>query len=98
MSRLPNTSIRNAILGSMILLPLLVFFLVLGIGYYYFSRSSETSTVSRMERIAEDHRRMILSFLDERKVDLEFVLNAYDYDRLAEPAVIRELLENLQTD
>ena len=96
MNRLANSSIRNAILGSMIIVPLLVFILVLGIGYYYFWRSSETSTVTRMERIVEDHRRMIRSFLDEREADLEFVVNSYGYERLAEPGVLNEVLKNLQ--
>ena len=40
----------------MILVPFVPFILILGIGYYYFTTSLETSTISSMKRVAEDHR------------------------------------------
>jgi two-component system NtrC family sensor kinase len=83
-------------LGSMILVPLATFVLILGTGYYYFATSLETSTISRMTRIAEDHRRMIDAFLTERKADLEFILYSYGYDHLADPANLYEVFQRLQ--
>ena len=47
-------SLRRSILGSMILVPVIPFVLIMGIGYYYFTTSIETSTVASMKRIVED--------------------------------------------
>ena len=89
---------RRTILASMILVPLIAFILILGIGYYYFSTSLETSTISSMKRIVEDHRHMIDSFLGERKANLEFVLHSYSYKELAEPSKLFHIFEKLQKE
>ena len=80
----------------MILVPVIPLILILGIGYYYFTTSLETSTVSRMKRIVEDHRQMIHSFLKERKADLGFILRSYTYEDLTRPGILRDIFEHLQ--
>jgi len=54
----PNhyAKLKKTILASMILVPFVPFILILGIGYYYFTTSLETSTISSMKRVVEDHR------------------------------------------
>jgi len=46
----------------MILVPLIPFVLVLGIGNYYFTGSMENNTITSMRQIVQDHRQMIESF------------------------------------
>ncbi len=89
-------TLKKTILACMILVPVIPFILVLGVGYYYFTTSLESSTISSMKRIIEDHRQMIDSFLRERKADLEFILNSYSYDTLAEPRRLSDILTQLQ--
>lgn len=91
-------SLRRSILGSMILVPVIPFVLILAIGYYYFTTSIETSTIASMKRIVEDHRHMIDSFLRERKANLNFILNSYDYEALADPATLYTIFVNLQKE
>ena len=87
---------KKTILACMILVPVIPFILVLGVGYYHFTTSLESSTISSMKRIVEDHRQMIDSFLCERKADLEFILDSNSYDILAEPRRLSEILTQLQ--
>jgi two-component system NtrC family sensor kinase len=87
---------KKTILACMILVPVIPFILVLGVGYYHFTTSLESSTISSMKRIIEDHRQMIDSFLRERKADLEFILNSYTYETLAEPGALSDILTQLQ--
>jgi two-component system NtrC family sensor kinase len=89
---------RRVILASMILVPLVTFVLILGIGYYYFTTSLETSTLATTKRIVEDHRHMIDSFLSERKSDLEFVLYSYKFEELAEPQTLYDIFGRLQKE
>ncbi len=89
-------TMKKTILACMILVPVIPFILVLGVGYYYFTTSLESSTISSMKRIIEDHRQMIDSFLRERKADLEFILNSYSYDTLADPERLSDILTQLQ--
>jgi two-component system NtrC family sensor kinase len=96
MKRSHYKTIRKNILSSMILVPVIPFVLILGIGYYYFTTSLETSTVSSMKRIVEDHRQMIDSFLKERKADLEFILRSYTYKDLTKPGELSEVFGLLQ--
>ena len=90
------TTMKKTILACMILVPVIPFILVLGVGYYYFTTSLESSTISSMKRIIVDHRQMIDSFLRERKADLEFILNSYSYETLAEPRKLSDILIQLQ--
>ena len=98
MKKSPYLSMRRIILVSMILVPLITFILILGIGYYYFTSSLETTTISTMERIVEDHRHMIDSFLSERKADLEFILMSYPYEDLSRPERLRDVFDHLQQE
>ena len=80
----------------MILVPLIPFILVLGMGYYYFTSSLQTNTLATVNRIVEDHRQMIDTFLRERRANLEFVLNSYSYTDLTEPEKFYHLYTQLQ--
>jgi len=80
----------------MILAPILIYILALGIGYFYFTSSLRTSSMSHMKRILGDHRQMIDSFLEERKGDLAFILETVSYEELQDPEVLRHLLNRLQ--
>jgi two-component system NtrC family sensor kinase len=91
-------NMRKIVLASMIVIPLVSFVLILGIGYYYFTTSLETSTIASMKRIVDDHRHMIESFLRERKSDLEFILQSYTYEFLSHPLNLLEVFERLQRE
>jgi len=80
----------------MILVPLIPFILVLGVGYYYFKTSIETSTISSMKRIVNDHRHMIESFLVERKGDLELIADSYTFKELSTPRKLLQVFEDLR--
>ena len=98
MERSPYANLRRVILVSMILVPLVTFVLILGIGYYYFTTSLESSTIATIKRIVEDHRHMIDSFLTNRKANLEFVLDSYPFEELAAPEELHNILLNLQKE
>lgn len=91
-------ALRRLVLASMILVPISLFIIVLGIGYYYFTTSIETSTISSLKRIVEDHRQMIDTFLRERRGDLEFVLHSHTFEDLAEPENLYQVFLNLQKE
>ncbi|MGD8387438.1 MAG: ATP-binding protein [Desulfobacteraceae bacterium] len=92
----PYRSLRRLVLACMILVPGIPFVAVLAIGYSHFTASLEANTISAMERIVEDHRLMIESFLEERKADLKFIVDEYELDELAWPRVLREVFQHLQ--
>jgi two-component system NtrC family sensor kinase len=94
----PYAKMRRTILASMILVPLATFVVILGIGYYYFTTSLESSTIDTVKRIVDDHRHMIDSFLTNRKANLEFVLNSYGFDDLADPETLYKILIQLQKE
>lgn len=87
---------RRLILASMIVVPLILFIVIMGIGYSHFTMSIETSTISSMKRIVEDHRHMIDSFLSEREADLEFILRSYRYEELTDTENLSKVFERLQ--
>ena len=89
-------SMKRNILTNMILIPVVTGLFILGVGYYYFKTSIETSTISNMKRIVLDHCQMIENFLNERKADLEFICDAYPYEELAKPDRLREVFSYLQ--
>jgi len=88
--------LRKLILATMILVPAIPFYIVMGIGYYYFTTSIENSTMASMRRIVEDHRQMIDTFFRERKSDLEFVAESYTFDNLADPIYLYKVFNLLQ--
>ena len=98
MEKTSYANLRRGILVSMILVPLTTFILILGIGYYYFTTSLESSTIATMKRIVEDHRHMIDSFLTNRKANLEFVLDSCPFRELADPEELHHILLNLQKE
>jgi len=89
-------TMRRLILASMIVVPLILFIVIMGIGYSHFTMSIETSTISSMKRIVEDHRHMIDSFLSEREADLEFILRSYRYEELTDTENLSKVFERLQ--
>jgi two-component system, NtrC family, sensor kinase len=89
-------SVKNSILLSMILVPLIPFISALSIGYFYFASSVERSTVATMERIASDHGAMIESFLKERKADLAFITMSYSFRDLRRAEVLEKVYNELQ--
>jgi two-component system NtrC family sensor kinase len=90
------TGMRRMIFFCMILVPVIPFIAVLGIGYYHFTTSLESSTLATMNRIVEDHRQMIDSFLKERRGDLAFILNTNSYGDLTDPEKFYALFTQLQ--
>ena len=98
MEKSAYVNLRRVILVSMILVPLTTFILILGIGYYYFTTSLESSTIATIKRIVEDHRHMIDSFLTNRKANLEFVLDSCPFEELADPEELHDILLNLQKE
>jgi len=90
--------LKRMILGSMIGVPIALFVVVLGIGYYYFTTSIETSTISSLKRIVEDHRQMIDSFLRERAANLEFVIHSNSFQDLVDPEHLYTVFLNLQKE
>jgi len=98
MKQNPYAGLKKTILASMILVPLVPFVLALGIGNYYFTGSLENNTIASIQRIVQDHRQMIESFLMERKADLDFILDAYTFEDLSGSDKLRQTFKNLQKE
>jgi len=98
MKQNPYAGLKKIILASMILVPLVPFVLALGIGNYYFTGSLENNTIASIQRIVQDHRQMIESFLMERKADLDFILDAYTFEDLSGSDKLRQTFKNLQKE
>ena len=90
--------VRKIVFTSMILVPVIPFVLILGVGYYYFTTSLESSTIASMKRIVEDHGQMIDSFLSERRADLEFILHSYDFNDIADPVILDNTFKRLKKE
>jgi two-component system NtrC family sensor kinase len=90
------TGMKRMIFFCMILVPVIPFIAVLGIGYYHFTTSLETSTLATMNRIVEDHRQMIDTFLRERRGDLGFIINTNSYEDLTDPEKFYKVFTQLQ--
>ena len=95
MNRSPYAKMRRIILLIMIAVPALPFFIVLAIGYHYFTGSLETSTIAMMTRVVGDHRRIIDAFLFERKADLDFILSSHRIEDLADPEKLYDIFSRL---
>lgn len=89
-------ALRRRILVTMILVPAVPFLLALSVGVYQFTTAMRDATLSRLVRIAEDHRDAIQVFLDERRSDLEFVAGSWTFDELRQPEVLGEVLRGLR--
>jgi len=92
------TTLRKQILSGMILVPVIPFLLIIGVGYYYFSTSIKDNTVASMQRIVRDHRDMVTSFLKERRADLTFLLAEHDFGELQHPENLAVVFEHLQKE
>lgn len=88
--------LKRAILTNMIIVPFIPFLLAIGVNFYFFTTALENKTVSSLNRIVGDHRDMIESFLLERKSDLEFITNAYDFEEINTADAINIIFENLK--
>ena len=95
-TRREQVKVKNMLLVSMILVPLVPLVLILGIGYYYFTTSVEKSTTESMRRIIADHGRMIERFLFERQADLELLLNTYSFEELGDSGQLQRIFATLQ--
>jgi two-component system NtrC family sensor kinase len=84
------------ILASMILVPVVPFVLVVFVSFHHFAGSLQSTTISSLIRIVDDHRRTIELFLTERKTDLQFVADSFGFDDLTRPALLQEVFRNLQ--
>jgi two-component system NtrC family sensor kinase len=93
---LTYSRMRKTILSSMILVPLIPFILVIVVGYFYSKISIETRTVESLQRIVEDHRQMIDTFLRERRANLEFIINTESFETLSRPRELEFVFDNLQ--
>jgi len=87
---------RKTILVCMILVPFIPFMLALSIGYTYFTTALRDTTIARMNRILEDHRHMIETFLFERRTDLEFAASNSTYAVLSRPENVKRAFDLLQ--
>ena len=72
------------------------FIIVVGISFYFFSSTLEKSTQANLERTLTDHRRMIESFLLERKSDLELITRAYTFNDIMAEGNISTIYQSLQ--
>ena len=91
-------SIKRLILIFMLIIPSIPFILVVSMGYISFTQSIEMNAISNMKRIVADHGNMIQSFLNERKADLEFILNSFSFEEITQFETLTTLFENLQKE
>ena len=95
-SRHTYDALRRRILVTMIVVPAVPFLLALSVGVFQFTTAIREATLSRLVRIAEDHRDAIQVFLDERRSDLEFVADSWTFEELRQPEVLGEVLRDLR--
>ncbi len=88
--------LKRSILTNMIIVPFIPFLLAIGVRFYFFTTALENKTVNSLNRIVGDHRDMIESFLMERKSDLEFITNTYDFEEINAANAINIIFENLK--
>jgi two-component system NtrC family sensor kinase len=89
-------SMKRMIFSSTALVFFIPFVLTIGIGYYYFATSLKTNTLFTMNRIVQDHRHMIESFLKERQADLEFTVASYRFEDISQTERLREVFYGLR--
>jgi two-component system, NtrC family, sensor kinase len=93
----PDATMRKSILSSMILIPIIPFMLVILVGYVYSKIAIENRTIESMQRIVEDHRQMIDTFLKERRTNLQFIINTHNFDELSKSRNLEFIYHNLRT-
>ncbi len=87
---------RRMILTRAMLVPLVLVLAVCCTLVYYFAVNLREQVASKLERIADEHRRSIESFLDERVSDLRLIVLSYSFDELGGSGRLGEVLERLQ--
>ncbi|WP_321414066.1 ATP-binding protein [uncultured Desulfobacter sp.] len=88
--------LKRAIFLNMTFFPMIPFIIALGISFYFFSSALDKSTQASLERILTDHRKMIESFLLERKSDLELITRAYTFEDIMAEKAITTICQSLQ--
>nr|WP_320190989.1 ATP-binding protein [uncultured Desulfobacter sp.] len=88
--------LKRAIFLNMTFFPMIPFIIALGISFYFFSSALDKSTQASLERILTDHRKMIESFLLERKSDLELITRAYTFEDIMADKAITTICQSLQ--
>jgi len=88
--------LKRVIFLNMTFFPMIPFIIVLGISFYFFSSTLDKSTQASLERILTDHRKMIESFLLERKSDLELITRAYTFQDIMAEGAIGTICHSLQ--
>nr|WP_319396074.1 ATP-binding protein [uncultured Desulfobacter sp.] len=73
------------------------FIVALGTSFYFFSLALDKSTQASLERTLTDHRKMIESFLIERKSDLELITRAYTFEEIKDEGAITTICQSLQS-
>ncbi len=91
-----DARMRKTVLFSMILVPVIPFVLVILVGYFYSAISIEARTVETLQRIVNDHRHMIDTFLRERRTNLEFVIHTNSFESLRRPHNLAFVYDNLR--
>jgi len=92
----PYVVIKQSLLVSMIVVPLVPFAAVILIGGYFFYASIKSMTMDTMRRVVDDHHQMIGSFLDERKADLNWICDAYSARTLSDPSELKKVFGHLR--
>nr|WP_319494767.1 ATP-binding protein [uncultured Desulfobacter sp.] len=88
--------LKRAIFLNMTFFPMIPFIIALGISFYFFSSALDKSTQASLERTLTDHRKMIESFLIERKSDLELITRAYTFEDIMAEGAITNICQSLQ--
>jgi len=88
--------VKRSILTNMIVVPFIPFILVIGVSFYFFTTAIESNTTRSLERIVEDHRSMIESFLKERTSDLQFITDTIGFEQMNQRESLNTLFENLK--
>ena len=89
-------SVRGILLTSMILVPFIPFMSIMGLSFYSHKTTLESGAIERMQRVVDDHRHMIDNFLEERRRDIEFVINSYTFTELSQPDNLKAVFERLK--
>ncbi len=88
--------LKRIIFLNMTFFPMIPFILVVGVSFYFFSSTLDKSTQISLERTLTDHRRMIESFLLERKADLELMTRVYCFEDINAPGAIDAIFLSIQ--
>jgi two-component system NtrC family sensor kinase len=88
---------RKTILVRVLLLPFIIILIVFGILVYNFATYSSKQVRSELERVAMDHRTLILQFLAEKVADLTFISSSYSIDELKRTTSLTEIFRRLQS-